>query len=62
MLAAWAADEARLGNFPAALKKIKTLQKQGKLDGGISGLGPTAKKFPAALEKFLEEARLPLRL
>ena len=55
VLAAWAADEARLGTFPAALKKIKTLQKQGKLDGGISGLGPTAKRFPAALERFLKK-------
>ena len=55
VLAAWAADEARLGRFPSALKKIRTLQKQGKLDGGISGLGPTAKKFPAALEKFLKK-------
>jgi hypothetical protein len=55
VLAAWAADEARLGRWDSALAKIKTLQKQGKLDGGISGLGPTAKKFPGALEKFLKK-------
>lgn len=52
-LAAWAADECRLGHHASALKKVRTLQKQGKLKGGISGLGPTAKRFPAALERFL---------
>jgi len=53
-LAAWAADQYRLGNRTSALKRIRTLQKQGKLRGGISGLGPGAKRFPGALDRFLK--------
>ena len=52
-LAAWAADEYRLGNGSAAMEKIRTLQRQHKLKAGISGLGAHAKRFPAALSNFL---------